>query len=63
MCEIKVCHLKLRNGLMYINNITIIVMIAYAVELFIPDNAVSSLRIFTLKKRHCLFSSILIVIL
>lgn len=48
---------------MYINNITIIVMVAYAVELFTPDNTVSSLRIFTLKWRHCLFPIMLIAVL
>lgn len=38
-------------------------MIAYDVEALIPDNVVNSLGIFTLRRGHCLFSAMLILIL
>lgn len=38
-------------------------MIASDVEALIPDNVVNSLGIFTLRRRHCLFSAMLILIL
>lgn len=38
-------------------------MLASDVEALIPDNAVNSLGIFALRRRHCLFSAMLILIL